>query len=339
MRVNGPLYLSTCFLATLSAAYAFAPAKVNSAARNTTTAGVKTPGVQIPMANLKPEAEIVLEAAAESVFVNGESAYVATKAQLLPLNLKTNKLDAAITALKTPCSNMVNAFRSTWTPNCAESKLDRWDARGSKVAGSVLVPVLAAVQSVAASPDSVWVLSDEKTTLSRIDPDENKVVAEIRLPATCNSILFAETALWVTCAKEGKVYRIDPNTNVVANRIEVPAQPVSLAFGEGSVWVLCKTDGKIVRIDPKTNKVGATVELKTPGVGGEIAFGEGFVWASAPGFPIMRIDPGTDKVVQQFVGDGGGQIYFGGGSIWAFNLKANTLSRFDPKRIKATLAE
>jgi hypothetical protein len=53
----------------------------------------------------------------------------------------------------------------------------------------------------------------------------------------------------------------------------------------------------------------------------------------------MRIDPATDKVVQQFVGDGGGQVYFGGGSVWTFNLKANTLSRFDPKRIKATLAE
>jgi hypothetical protein len=52
----------------------------------------------------------------------------------------------------------------------------------------------------------------------------------------------------------------------------------------------------------------------------------------------MRIDPATDKVVQQFVGDGGGQVYFGGGSVWTFNLKA-TPFRFDPKRIKATLAE
>jgi streptogramin lyase len=151
--------------------------------------------------------------------------------------------------------------------------------------------------------------------------------------------LFAENALWVTCPKESKVFRVDPNTNVVVNRIEVPAQPVSLAFGETSVWVLCKTDGKVVRIDPKTNKTGATVELKTPGLPGEIAFGEGFLWASSPGFPMMRIDPGTDKVVQQFVGEGGGQLSFAGGSVWAFNLKANTLSRFDPKRIKATLAE
>jgi DNA-binding beta-propeller fold protein YncE len=336
MRVNGPVYLSACFLAALSAP-AFAPPKVSSSAR--ITAGVKTPGVQIPMASLKAEAEIVLESPAESVFVTGETAYVATKSQLLPLNLKTNKVDAAIGALKTPCSNLTTAFRSTWVPNCAESKIDRWDARGLKVAASVAVPVSAHRQSVAASADSLWVLSDEKTTLSRIDPDTNKVVAEIRLPAACNSILFADNALWVTCPKDSKVFRIDPNTNVVVNRIDVPGQPISLAFGEATVWVFCKTDGKVVRIDPKTNKTGAMVELKTPGLEGEIAFGEGFVWASSPGFPMMRIDPATDKVAQQFVGDGGGELYFGGGSVWAFNLKANTLSRFDPKRIKATLAE
>jgi streptogramin lyase len=337
MRVNGPLYLSACFLAAVSAS-AFAPAKLPGGAR-VTTAGVKTPGVQIPMVSLQPEAEILLEAAAESVFVNGDAAFVATKSQLLPMNLKATKIDAAIGAFKAPCSNLINAFRSTWVPNCAESKIDRWDAKGAKITASVAVPVSSNRQSVAASADSVWVLGDEKTTLSRIDPDDNKVVAEIRLPVACNSILFAENAIWVTCPKDSKVFRVDPNTNVVVNRIEVPAQPTSLTFGEASVWVFCKTDGKIVRVDPKTNKVSATVELKTPGLDGEIAFGEGFIWASSPGFPLMRIDPASDKVVQQFVGDGGGQVYFGGGSVWAFNLKPNTLSRFDPKRIKATLAE
>ena len=338
MRVNGPLYLSTCFLAGVSAAYGFAPAKLPASAR-TTSAGVKTPGVQIPMASLKAEAEILLEAPAESVFVNAESAFVATKSQLLPLNLKTNKLDPVIAALKTPCSNMVNAFRSTSGSELRGIEDRPLGCSRLEVTASVAVPILAKRQSVVASPDSVWVLSDEKSTLARLDPDENKIVAEVRLPSGCNSLLFAETALWVTCASEDKVLRIDPATNLVTKRVEVPAKPVSLAFGEGSVWALCKTEGKVVRIDPKTNKSTTNIELKTPEIGGEIAFGEGFVWVSSPGFPVTRIDPANDKVAQQFTGVGGGRIYVGSGSIWIPDLKANTVSRFDPKRIKATLAE
>ena len=152
-------------------------------------------------------------------------------------------------------------------------------------------------------------------------------------------MLFAENALWITCPKDGKVLRVNATTNLVVNRVDTSAEPVALAAGEGSVWAFCKTEGKIARIDPKTNKAGATIELKTPGLAGELTFGEGFLWASAPGYPVMRIDPATDKVVQQFAGDGGGAIYFAAGSIWIPNLKPKTVSRFDPKRIKATLAE
>jgi virginiamycin B lyase len=58
-----------------------------------------------------------------------------------------------------------------------------------------------------------------------------------------------------------------------------------------------------------------------------------------PGFPITRIDPVSEKVVQQFWGAGGGAIQFGQGSVWLTNLHDGTLSRIDPKRIAATLAE
>ena len=144
---------------------------------------------------------------------------------------------------------------------------------------------------MAATADSIWLLSDNKTTLSRIDPDQNAVVAELRLPAGCNTLTFGETALWVTCPAEDRVLRIDPQNNLVDKRIEVSAQPKALAIGEGSIWVLCQKDGKVERIDPKTNKVIKTIELAVPGVEGSIAIGSGSVWVSQAGFPLTRIDP------------------------------------------------
>jgi hypothetical protein len=53
----------------------------------------------------------------------------------------------------------------------------------------------------------------------------------------------------------------------------------------------------------------------------------------------MCIAPGSDKVVQQFHGDGGGIVHFGLGSVWVSAPKSKTVLRFDPKRILATLAD
>ena len=83
----------------------------------------------------------------------------------------------------------------------------------------------------------------------------------------------------------------------------------------------------------------ATIEVGVPGSGGDIATGEGSVWVTSFGFPISRIDPASNKVVQQFVGEGGDALRVGAGSVWLSNLKAGVVWRLDPKRIQATLAE
>jgi streptogramin lyase len=233
----------------------------------------------------------------------------------------------------------LSAFGSLWIPACTNGTLVRLDPKTWKTTATISAGTGAAKPALAATADSIWLLSDNKTTISRIDPDQNAPVAELRLPANCNSVAFGETALWVTCPNDDRVLRIGPQNNLVDKRIEVSAQPKALAIGEGSIWVYCQKDGKIQRIDPKTNKVTQTIELGVPGVEGSIVTGGGFVWVSQAGFPLTRIDPATDKVVQQFWGSGGGMVAFGSGSIWLGSLPDGKLWRVDPKRVVATLAE
>jgi virginiamycin B lyase len=266
--------------------------------------GVQTPGVQIPVTKLKPEA---VEAASG--------------------NLQT-------------CATQQRGFGSDWVLNCADGILERRDTKTAAVEKTIKTGAAAHARAgLAVSPDSVWLFTDEKTTLSRVDPAENKIVAEMRLGAGCNSIAFGETSLWVTCPSEKRVLRIDPLLNVVSQRIEVSAEPFSIAVGEGSVWVFCRKDGKVERIDPKTNKVSKTIELAVPNAEGCIAVGEGSVWVTMPGFPLSRIDPKTEKVVQQFVGEGGGSIKTSQGAILLTNVKENNVWRLDPRRVLATMAE
>jgi streptogramin lyase len=302
-------------------------------------AGIKTPGIQIPFINLKSEAEIPVPGLPNSMFF-ADMAFLPNGPEngITRLDTKANKLNDPWAGLKAPCGGLVNAFRSYWVPNCGDQTLVRVDPRSGKVTATIGTGTGSAVRAVAANPDSVWLLSDDKTTLSRIDPEQNAVVSELRLPAKCNSVQFAEAALWVTCPAEGRVLRIEPKTNLVTQRIEV-AEPVAQAFGEGTVWVLSRKEGKVMRIDPKTNKVSTTIETGIPNAEGSLAFGEGSVWLSAPGFPITRINPATDKVTQQFAGVGHGDLYTGATAVWLFDQNKKLLKRFDPKRIAATLPE
>jgi len=305
-------------------------------------AGIKTPGVQIPYATLKPEAEIAaapewMAVADVLLFPNAE------KGTLERVDPKTNKLGDAVPDVSKPCGGAITAFGSLWVANCGSQEIVRLDPKTfkatAKMASGTPSGPASAPLAIAASADSIWAFTDSRTTLSRVDPDRNQVVAEIRLPAGCNTLTFGETALWATCPSEDRVLRINPQTNLVEKRIEVSAHPVGLAIGENSLWVLCQKDGKVERIDPKTNKISKTIDLAVPGVAGAIAIGAGSVWVTQDGFPLTRIDPQTDKVAQQFWGPGGGAIQFGAGALWISNLREKTLWRVDPKRVLATLAE
>ena len=301
-------------------------------------AGIQTPGVQIPFASLKPEAEIAAApewiGAADSLLLPN-----AEKGVLDRLDPKTNKIGDAVADLTKPCGGAVTAFGSIWVPSCATQALVRIDPKTFKVTATAPTGLGTGAPLLAATADSIWVLSDTKTTLSRVDPERNIVVAELRLPAGCNSLTFGETALWVTCPADNRVVRVNPQTNLAEKYIEVADTPESLAIGENSVWVYCRKEGKVERIDPKTNKSTKTIETSVPGARGAIAVGLGSAWLTQEGFPLTRIDPQNDKVVQQFWGAGGGALQIAGNALWLTNLHEKTLWRIDPKRVAATLSE
>jgi virginiamycin B lyase len=301
--------------------------------------GIRTPGIQIPFSSLKPEAAVQTPDRPEWIFVSTD-AFVPAKDRLDKIDVKTNKMAEPVAGLNKPCGGMVSAFGSLWVPACGDGSLARIDPKTFKVTATVASGAADIRGSLAASADSLWLLTDAKTTLSRIDPDQNAVVGEMRLPPGCGSLTFGETALWIACPNENKVLRINPATNLVEKVIDVSAHPRALAIGGTSIWVLCEKDGIIDRIDPKTNKVSKSIALDVPGAKGAIAFGEGAVWVTLTGFPLTRIDPQSETVVQQFFGTGGGgAILTTSGAIWLTSPNAGALLRIDPKRVLATLAE
>lgn len=159
------------------------------------------------------------------------------------------------------------------------------------------------------------------------------------MPVGSHAVAFGEGAVWITGTQTSVLTRVNPETNyLIVESIPVGKAPRFLAVGGGFLWTLNQTEGSVSKVDPKTNKLGETIEVGVPGGGGEIAFGEGSFWVTAFEFPVSRIDPAINRVVQQFAGEGGDAIRLGLSSVCLSNLRAGTVWRLDPRRIQASVA-
>jgi streptogramin lyase len=174
---------------------------------------------------------------------------------------------------------------------------------------------------------SVWIVTSKEGDLLRIDPASNRVVAHVHLPRGSFNPVFANDSVWVSSNAGGTLVRVNPRTNAVVSETPVGPSPRFLTVGAGSVWVLNQGDGSIARVDAETGKRTAVIHAGIPGLGGEIAFGFGAVWASVFDFPITRIDPQSNEVKGQWSGPGGDSIRAGHGSVWLTNLRGSKIWR------------
>jgi DNA-binding beta-propeller fold protein YncE len=298
--------------------------------------GVDTPGVRIPMARLQPEAVFPYAGFPDWLAV-GEYAWVsnAPKGTVARLDPTTNSVREVIDVGRNPACGLAVGHGSLWVPCCGDNAVRRVDLATGKVTATIATPIAGSEGGIAVGAGSAWICTDRKGELARIDAATNKVVARITISPGSFGVIYAADRVWVTSTEASLLTCVDPSTNAVVDTIRTGPAPRFLAAGEGAIWTLNQKDGSVSRIDAKTHKLVATIELGVPGGGGDIAVGEGSVWVTVFGFPLSRIDPGTNRVVQQFAGPGGDAVRVGLGSVWLSNGQQGTVWRLDPKKIAA----
>jgi virginiamycin B lyase len=291
--------------------------------------GVSTPGVKREMSALTPDAVFPVEGTPDWQVVTDDAVWVTNgpKNTVHRLDVRTNRVVAAIEVGKKPCSGLAAGFGSVWVPNCGDKTLSRIDIATNRVVATLPFGPADSEGGIAAGPDAVWMLTDIKGILSRIDPATNQAVAEIAVTAGSASCIYAEGAVWITTPAKNLLTRVDPKTNAVAATIDVGPGPRFLTAGAGSIWTLNQGDGTVSRVDANTNKLLVNIEAGIPGGGGELAFGAGHVWATIFSIPITEIDPTRNAVIKQWTGAGGDSIRVGHGSIWLSNLRQQNVWR------------
>jgi len=295
--------------------------------------GVPTPGVRRAMADVHPTATFEVAGSPDWMALTDGAVWVTSSEvdHVVRLDAQANRVGVVVNVSK-PCSGLAAGFGSIWIPSCGAHKLLRVDQRTGIVQAEIAVGPADSEGGIAIGAGSVWIASDKKGVLARVDPQTNKVAAEIDIPSGSFAPAFADSAVWITSTEHNLLTRVDPESNKAVVSIPIGPQPRFLTVGAGSVWTLNQGDGTISRVDTKSNKLIATIQAGIPGTGGEIAFGEGSVWATIFTIPITRIDPATNKVVQQWAGVGGDSIRVGLGSIWLTDLAHGKVWRIDPRQ-------
>jgi YVTN family beta-propeller protein len=144
-------------------------------------------------------------------------------------------------------------------------------------------------------------MSDIESTLMRIDPRRNAVVARIKVSPP-ETTAAGDGAVWLSYPSESTVSRLDPATNKVMATIHVGPQPAGVALSPGAVWVANAGGPSVSRIDPATNRVVATIrvgpKLACCSEHMELSTDGDAVWAAVPNAnKVVQIDPATNSVI------------------------------------------
>ena len=256
--------------------------------------------------------------------------WVATGQSIVRINETSNAVVAAVD-VRSPCLSLTAGFGSVWSPSCATHQVYRIDPATNAVVASIPVGGVAGdgEGQLVAAFGSVWLFTDDHGTLVRIDPKTNQVAATYTLGGNPVALVAAGDSLWATVPGSNAVLQIDQRGKVVRT-IDVVTQPRFEAADKDAVWVLGQDQGDVSRIDPVSATVVATIPVEVPGSGGCVATGGGSVWITMPSTPFSRIDPKTNKVVEQFTGPGGDCISYGAGSVWLSNNDQGTVWRIRP---------
>ena len=289
----------------------------------TLAVGAPTSSVPLP----REEQTINVPGFADFLAVDGDSVWATNRGRVERWS-RQGKLAEMI--MNRPCGAMAVASGSLWIADCQDSTLNRIDLKTAK--RIVAIPTGIANPkgelNVVAGAGSIWVASDAKGKIVRVDPSDNRITASIPVDAGTYYLAFGFGSLWAVSSDNQSLQQIDPASNAVVKRIRLGKQPGFLAAGEGAVWVQEQGDGTLARIDPLTGEVSGRVKVGADLLYGDIDAGGGAVWLrTTADQTFAMIDPRTLAIVARLgPAAGSGALRFAGTGLWTTAHDVHTLS-------------
>jgi streptogramin lyase len=287
------------------------------------------PATELSMADLKVTATIPIAKHTDWVRITPTSVWVGSKGPFAvnEIDPKTNKV-VTVPLPGDPCAGLAADADSLWVPLCgAAPKLAKVDLKTRTLKAVFDVGPGAKEGGIAVGAGAVWLMIDTQGSLARIDPATGAVVGKVQLPPGSYNPVFSEGRVWVTRADGSELTVVDAETAKVVGHVAIGPHPRFLTAGAGAVWTFNQGDGSLSRIDVAGRRPVDTVQLQTPGPGGDIAYADGRVWTTMMKTPLTAVDAARSVILCQWKGAGGDAVAVGHGAIWLTDLAAGTVLR------------
>src|SRR5581483_6398016 len=132
------------------------------------------------------------------------------------------------------------------------SWLVRLDPATGRVRQRIRIPEVGA-DALASGVGALWVASGYKGHLTRIDSATGRITGTIRsLPGNMCCVAVGGGFVWAATGPDRKLWKLDEHGIVLAS-IPLPASPETVAYADGAVWIAAREAGVVVRVDPTTD--------------------------------------------------------------------------------------
>ena len=238
----------------------------------------------------------------------------------------SNRLVGKPTRLPADGWDLAVGLGSVWATQF-DGRLIRIDARTGRISARISARPVYFGSVVTVGEGFVWTGNDdernESGSVSKIDPDTNRVVGNVTGLGSPQSIAFGQGAVWVA-DHAGWLVKIDPTTLDVLARRRLDFGAHGVVVSGGAVYVADAHGKRLLESDPTTAKARRIVDLPVGPIHPTV--GAGLLWSSSAAVwdggvsddRVVGIDPETLRIVETLhLGGEVPAVAFGFGSVWA----------------------
>jgi len=281
-----------------------------------------------PLAAAEPEAQVLtVPGFADFLAVDGKTVWATNRGKVEQWSVEGKKAEVPIGRA---CGAMAVYDGSLWVADCRANALNRIDTHIAQTVATISTGIAnpKGELNVVAGAGSIWIASDGKGMIARIDPATNQVTASIPVAPGTFYLAFGLGSLWAVSSEGKLLQKIDPATNTVVGTTPLGNEPGFLAAGEGAVWVQEQGDGTVARIDPASGAVTARVKVGDNLKYGDIDVGGGMVWLRTTADQEFAVIDAKTLAIRARMGKaaGSGALRYTKAGVWTTAHDVHTLN-------------
>jgi streptogramin lyase len=195
---------------------------------------------------------------------------------------------------------MTESTPTTIAEPSADAGMTVWETEDLDGIAGVRYPQVA-VDALATSEESVWIVPPAKREIYRLDPASDTVVAMSTGPVGAPvDIEVAGGWVWVVGGNEW-LHRVDPDEVSIVETIEDVFEGFSLTGTEESLWILTESGNSLTQVDLTTFDIADPIAFDGVGYFYEpnMAADDELLWLTdlrtESGPSVLRVDPATGR--------------------------------------------